>query len=71
LTPGCGAGLSGTPSEGDVCPACKAECEEAKRVIEKRFKRAKDTESVIWDVEEWLRENGGEGGQRHNSLNGT
>jgi hypothetical protein len=35
-------GLCRTPYEGDECPACKAEREAARRVIEETFKRDRD-----------------------------
>lgn len=37
-------GLGGTPYDGDECPTCKAEQEEAKRVIEERLRRDREEE---------------------------
>lgn len=48
-------GLCGTPYDGGECPTCKAEREEAKRVIEERLRRNKeDKDRLIRDVEKWL-----------------
>ena len=50
-------GLCRTPYEGDECPACRTEREDAKRVIEERLRRDREEKDrLIRDVEEWLRE---------------
>jgi Fe-S cluster biogenesis protein NfuA len=51
-------GLCWTQYEGAECPACKAEREQAKRVIEQRLRQHREekeeTDRPITDVEEWL-----------------
>jgi hypothetical protein len=48
-------GLCGTPYDGDECPTCRTEREDAKRVIEERLRRDRDQKDrLIRDVEEWL-----------------
>ena len=48
-------GLSGTPCYREECPECKAEREEAKRVIEDRLRKDREEKDrLIKDVEEWL-----------------
>ena len=50
-------GLCRTPYEGDECPTCRAEREDAKRVIEERLRRDREEKDrLIRDVEEWLEE---------------
>lgn len=52
-------GLCRTPYDGDECPTCRAEREEAKRVIEERLRRNREEkDKLIKDVEEWLEEQG-------------
>ena len=54
-----------TPCKGNECPTCRAEREEAKRVIEERLRRDREERNrLIRDVEEWLKghERGGVGG---------
>ena len=48
-------GLCRTPYEGDECPTCRTEREDAKRVIEERLREDRaDKDRLIGDVEEWL-----------------
>ena len=48
-------GLCRTPYEGKECPTCKAEREDAKRVIEETLRRhSEEKDRLIRDVEEWL-----------------
>jgi len=50
-------GLCRTPYEGDECPTCRTEREDAKRVIEERLREDREEKDrLIRDVEEWLRE---------------
>jgi hypothetical protein len=52
-------GLYRTPYEGDGCPTCRQEREDAKRVIEERLRAHRDEKDrLVRDVEKWL---GGEG----------
>jgi len=54
-------GLCRTTYQGDECPACKTEREDAKRVIEERLRRDRDEKDrLIGDVEEWLEDEGGQ-----------
>ena len=54
-------GLCGTRYDGEECPACRAEREEAKRVIEERLRGDREEKDrLIRDVEECL---GGKGGK--------
>ena len=53
-------GLCRTPYEGDECPACRTEREDAKRVIEERLRRDREEKDrLIRDVEQWLEEQAG------------
>ena len=46
-------GLCRTPYEGDGCPTCRTEREDAKRVIEERLSRDReDNDSLTWRTEE-------------------
>jgi hypothetical protein len=48
-------GLCGTPYRDDDCPTCRAEREDARRVIEERLRKDREeTDGLIRDVEEWL-----------------
>ena len=48
-------GLCRTPYEGDECPTCRTEREDAKRVIEERLREDREEKDrLIRDVEEWL-----------------
>ena len=48
-------GLCRTPYDGDECPTCRQEREDAKRVIEERLREDRaDKDRLIRDVEEWL-----------------
>ena len=48
-------GLCGTPYADDECPACRAEREDAKRLIEERLRRDREEKDrLIRDMEEWL-----------------
>jgi hypothetical protein len=48
-------GLCKTPYDGDECPTCASEREDAKRVIEERLRQDREEKDrVIRDVEEWL-----------------
>ena len=50
-------GLCRTPYEGDKCPTCRQEREDAKRVIEERLREDREEKDrLIGDVEEWLGE---------------
>ena len=50
-------GLCRTPYEGDECPTCRTEREDAKRVIEERLRGDREEKDrLIRDVEEWLDE---------------
>ncbi len=52
-------GLCRTPHEGDECPTCRQEREDAKRVIEERLgEDREETYRLISDLEEWLDEEG-------------
>ena len=52
-------GLWWTPYEGDECPTCRTEREDAKRWIEQRLRHDMDEKDrLIEDVEEWLRQQG-------------
>ena len=52
-------GLCRTPYEGDECPACRTEREDAKRVIEERLREDREEKDrLIDDVEEWLSSQG-------------
>ena len=55
------AGRGDAPYDGDECPACKTEREDAKRWIEERLRQDReDKDRLIRNVEEWLAEHGGE-----------
>lgn len=46
-------GLCGTPCQGDGCPTCKTEREDAKALIERRLRHDRDEkDTLIRDVEE-------------------
>jgi len=48
-------GLCGTRYDGEECPTCRAEREDAKRVIEERLRGDREEKDrLIRDVEEWL-----------------
>ena len=48
-------GLCGTRYDGEECPTCRAEREEARRVIEERLRRdSEEKDRLIRDIEEWL-----------------
>ena len=48
-------GLCGTRYDGEECPTCRAEREQAKRVIEERLRGDREEKDrLIRDVEEWL-----------------
>ena len=48
-------GLCRTPYEGDECPTCRQEREDAKGVIEERLRKDREEKDrLISDVEEWL-----------------
>lgn len=53
-------GLCGTRYDGDECPTCRAEREEAKRMIEDRLRRDREqkdeNDRLVRNVEEWLEE---------------
>ena len=52
-------GLCRTPYEGDECPACRQEREDAKGVIEERLREDREEKDrLIDDVEEWLSSQG-------------
>jgi len=51
--------LCWAPYEGEECPTCKAEREQAKGVIEERLLQDREErEQLIKDVEDWLDEQG-------------
>ncbi|TKJ30157.1 MAG: hypothetical protein CEE40_05790 [Chloroflexi bacterium B3_Chlor] len=54
------AGRGDAPYDGEECPACKTEREDAKKLIERRLREDReekdDKDSLIRDVEEWLKE---------------
>jgi len=48
-------GLCRTPYDGEECPTCKAEREQAKRLIEERLcQDREERDRLIKDVEDWL-----------------
>ena len=48
-------GLCGTPYEGDECPTCKAEREEARKFVQERLRRdGEEKNGLIKEIEEWL-----------------
>lgn len=50
-------GLCHTPYEGRECPTCKAEREEAKKVIEESLRQDREEKDrLMKDVEDWLEE---------------
>ena len=56
-------GLCRTPYEGDGCPTCRQEREDAKRVIEERLRKDREEKDrLISDLEEWLNEQESDGG---------
>ena len=56
-------GICRTPYEGDECPTCRQEREDAKKVIEERLReRTEETYGLISDLEEWLSEQESDGG---------
>ena len=49
--------LCRTPYEGDECPTCRTEREDAKRLIEDRLRQDREEKDrLIRDVEGWLEE---------------
>ena len=56
-------GLCRTPYDGDECPTCRQEREDAKGLIEERLReRTEETYGLISDLEEWLSEQESDGG---------
>ena len=50
-------GLCRMTYEGDECPTCRQEREDAKRVIEERLRTDREEKDrLIRDVEEWLQD---------------
>ena len=48
-------GMCGTRYDGEECPTCRAEREDAKALIERRLRRDREEKDrLIRDVEEWL-----------------